>query len=63
MTHFKHASFNAIVFLPKYSQVLECNATRPGKSISPEILHSMSKSFVIPVLEEGFTNISYILEP
>ncbi len=63
MTHFKHASFNAIVFLPKYSQVLECNATRPGKSISPEILHSMSKSFVMPVLEEGFTNISYILEP
>lgn len=62
MSRFNHAQFKAIVFLPQYSKVLECNKTRQGKTVQPELLHQMSKSFVIPVLEEGFTSISYILE-
>lgn len=62
MQRFPHAQFKCVVFLPPFSSVIRCNQTRPGKSISTDILINMSKSFVMPVKQEGFTDITYILE-
>lgn len=62
MQRFPHAQFKCVVFLPPFSSVVQCNQTRPGKSISTDILINMSKSFVMPVKQEGFTDITYILE-
>lgn len=62
MSRFPHARFECIVHLPPFTKVIACNATREGKSIPFETLIQMSKSFVIPVKQEGFDNITYILE-
>ena len=62
MQRFPHAQFKCVVFLPPFTQIIARNATRPGKSIPFDTLISMSKSFVMPVKQEGFTDITYILE-
>ena len=62
MTQFQHAKFKAIIFLPRLSTVEARNETRPGKFISDEVYFNMMKSFVVPVLEEGFESIEYKLE-
>lgn len=62
MQRFPHAQFKCVVFLPPFTQIIARNTTRPGKSIPFDTLISMSKSFVMPVKQEGFTDITYILE-
>ena len=62
MHHFNKAQFKAIVFLPRLSTIETRNACRTGKIISDEILFSMMKNFTIPIYEEGFIDIQYILE-
>lgn len=61
MSHFPKASFKCVVFLPRLSIVKACNDSRPGKFISDEIYNTMMASFVMPVREEGFTDIQYNL--
>lgn len=62
MQRFPHAQFKCVVFLPPFTQVIARNNTRPGKSIPFDTLIAMSKSFVMPVKQEGFIDIKYILE-
>lgn len=62
MQRFPHAQFKCVVFLPPFSNVIKCNETREGKNIAKDTLINMSKSFVIPVKQEGFNEITYILE-
>ena len=62
MQRFPHAQFKCVVFLPPFTKILARNTTRPDKSIPFDKLILMSKSFVMPVKQEGFTDITYILE-
>ena len=62
MAQFPNAQFNCVVLFPRLSLIESRNANRHGKVISDDVMFNMMKSFVMPVREEGFTSINYILE-
>ena len=61
MNKFNKAEFKATVFLPPMSTIESRNLSRPGKLIPKTVYESMMKSFVMPIRDEGFTSIDYIL--
>jgi predicted kinase len=61
MNKFNKAEFKATVFLPPMATIEARNLSRPGKLIPKTVYESMMKSFVMPIRDEGFTSIDYIL--
>ena len=61
MSKFPNAEFHAHVFLPSMETIQLRNTQRKGKIIPEEAYTGMMKSFVMPIKEEGFSQISYIL--
>ncbi len=61
MSKFPNAEFHAHVFLPSMETIQLRNTQRKGKIIPEEAYTGMMKSFVMPIKEEGFSRISYIL--
>lgn len=61
MNRFPHSEFKSVVFLTRLSTIDSRNVHRFGKQIPDTVLHMMQKSFVMPVREEGFSDIKYIL--
>ena len=61
MNKFNKAAFKATVFLPSMSTIEARNLSRPGKLIPKTVYESTMKSFVMPIRDEGFTAIDYIL--
>lgn len=62
MAQFPNAQFNCIVLFPRLSLIESRNVNRHGKVISDDVMFNMMKSFVMPVREEGFASINYILD-
>lgn len=62
MAKFPNAKFKAIVVIPPLSIVKERASKRPGKEMSDKVYEHMLPTFTMPVKEEGFEEITYILE-
>lgn len=62
MTKFPNAKFKAIVVMPPLPIVKERASKRPGKEMSDKVYEHMLPTFTMPVKEEGFEEITYILE-
>lgn len=60
-TFSKHSA-KAVVLMPSMQEIYGRNAAREGKYIPEEVFTNMSKAFVYPVLDEGFTDIKLILK-
>lgn len=61
MTKFPYAKFKAIVVIPPLAVTKERASKRPGKEMFDKVYEHMFPTFTMPVKEEGFTNIQYIL--
>lgn len=59
---FSKHSAKAVVLMPSMQEIYGRNAAREGKYIPENVFISMSKAFVYPVLDEGFTDIQLITE-
>ena len=62
MAKFPNAKFKAIVVIPPLPIVKERASKRPGKEMSDKVYEHMLPTFTIPVKEEGFEEITYILD-
>lgn len=62
MAKFPKAKFKAIVVMPPLSITKERANSRPGKEISDRVYEHMLPTFTMPVKEEGFEEITYILD-
>ena len=59
---FSKHSAKAVVLMPSMQEIYGRNADREGKYIPEEVFTNMSKAFVCPVLDEGFTDIHLIIK-
>lgn len=62
MAKFPNAKFKAIVVVSPLSIVKERASKRPGKEMSDKVYEHMLPTFTMPVKEEGFEEITYILD-
>ncbi len=62
MTKFPNANFKAIVVIPHLPIVKERASKRLGKEMSDKVYEHMLPTFTMPVKEEGFEEITYILD-
>lgn len=61
MAKFPNSVFKSVVMLTKLSTVHARNVNRTGKVTPDKVLHMMQTAFTIPVREEGFSDVQYIL--